>query len=161
MWDLTQAQCLSLKMASPEAMNILILVRGRLKKRINKKLKITLGIADSNGYMQKVRVIFKSTIQPKISKQVVPIEVPCEIADPLEKEIISTNAAGNQIILTMNGNLTITGLAIDDNLMSPSQKEKLINGIKDAHSDALKKMQRTLALKMREMGGLPNIPGFN
>ena len=79
----------------------------------------------------------------------------------LEKEIISTNAAGNQIILTMNGNLTITGLAIDDNLMSPSQKEKLINGIKDAHSDALKKMQRTLALKMREMGGLPNIPGFN
>lgn len=69
--------------------NIFILVRGRVKRKINKQLKITLGIADSNGYMQKVRVVFKSTIQPNALKQVLPIEVPCEIADPLEKEIIS------------------------------------------------------------------------
>lgn len=79
----------------------------------------------------------------------------------LEKEVSTVNAAGNQIVLSMNGNLQITGLAIDDALLSPSQKEKLINGIKEAHEEALKKMQRTLALKMKEMGGLPNIPGFN
>lgn len=79
----------------------------------------------------------------------------------LEKEVISTSAVGNQVVLTMNGNLTITGLAIDDALMNPASKEKLVNGIKDAHSDALKKMQRILAFKMKEMGGLPNIPGFN
>jgi len=79
----------------------------------------------------------------------------------LEKEIITVNAAGNQVVLTMNGNMKITGLAIDDSLLSPSQKEKLIAGIKDAHEEALKKMQRTLAMKMKEMGGLPNIPGFN
>jgi DNA-binding YbaB/EbfC family protein len=83
------------------------------------------------------------------------------LQDELEKEFVTTNAAGNQVVLTINGNLTITGLAIDDALMTPANKEKLVNGIKDAHSDALKKMQRTLALKMREMGGLPNIPGFN
>lgn len=83
------------------------------------------------------------------------------LQDELEKEFVTTNAAGNQVVLTINGNLTITGLAIDDALMTPANKERLVNGIKDAHADALKKMQRTLALKMREMGGLPNIPGFN
>lgn len=79
----------------------------------------------------------------------------------LEKEVTTVNAVGNQIVLSMNGNLQITGLAIDDALLTPSQKEKLISGLKEAHEDALKKMQRTLALKMKEMGGLPNIPGFN
>lgn len=79
----------------------------------------------------------------------------------LEKEVTTVNAAGNQIVLSMNGNLQITGLAIDDALLTPSQKEKLIGGIKEAHEEALKKMQRTLAMKMKEMGGLPNIPGFN
>lgn len=79
----------------------------------------------------------------------------------LEKEVITVNVAANQIILTMNGNMKITGLAIDDALMNPAQKEKLVNGIKEAHDEALTKMQRVLALKMKEMGGLPNIPGFN
>lgn len=79
----------------------------------------------------------------------------------LEKEVVTINAASNQIVLTMNGNLKITGLAIDDALLSPNQKEKLINGLKDAHDDAIKKMQRTLAMKMKEMGGLPQIPGLN
>ncbi len=79
----------------------------------------------------------------------------------LEKETITSSAASNQIILTMNGNMKITGLAIDDALLSPEQKDKLINGLKDAHEDALKKMQRSLAMKMKEMGGLPQIPGFN
>lgn len=83
------------------------------------------------------------------------------LQDELEKEVISTNSVGNQIVLTMNGNLKITGLAIDDALMTPANKNKLIDGLKDAHEDALKKMQRTLAFKMKEMGGLPNIPGFN
>lgn len=79
----------------------------------------------------------------------------------LEKEVISVNAASNQIVLTMNGNLKITGLAIDDALLSPAQKNKLIDGLKNAHEEALKKMQRVLAFKMKEMGGMPNIPGFN
>ncbi len=79
----------------------------------------------------------------------------------LEKEVISVNVAANQIVLTMNGNMKITGLAIDDALLNPAQKEKLVNGIKEAHDEALTKMQRVLAMKMKEMGGLPNIPGFN
>ena len=52
-------------------------------------------------------------------------------------------------------------MAIDDELMSPDKKDKLISGLKDAHSDVMKKMQRIMATKMKEMGGLPQIPGLS
>ncbi len=84
-----------------------------------------------------------------------------ELQDVLGKESVTTTAAGSAVSLTMNGNLDITDLTIDDSLMALDKKAKLTEGIKDAHKDALKKMQRTMALKMRDMGGLPNIPGLN
>lgn len=83
------------------------------------------------------------------------------LQDTLGKESVTVNAAGNSVVLTMDGNLTLTGLAIGDDLLTPEKKEKLQNAIKEAHSDALKKMQRVMAMKMKEMGGLPNIPGLN
>ncbi|MDD4476973.1 MAG: YbaB/EbfC family nucleoid-associated protein [Patescibacteria group bacterium] len=73
----------------------------------------------------------------------------------MEKESITVNAAGNKIALTMDGNLQITGLAIDDEMMSPDKKEKLQSAIKDAHSEAIKKIQRIMAGKMQAMGELP------
>jgi len=80
----------------------------------------------------------------------------------LSGESATVRSAGDKVILTMNGNLEITALAIDNELLNPSQKEKLQNAIKDAHGDALKKMQRVMATKMQEMGGLEgmNIPGM-
>jgi len=77
----------------------------------------------------------------------------------LADESVTINKNG--IVLTMNGNLELSAVAIDDDLLTPSKKDKLQNLIKEAHADALKKMQRTMAMKMKEMGGLPNIPGFN
>jgi hypothetical protein len=79
----------------------------------------------------------------------------------LAEESVTIKESGDNIILTMNGNLNITGLAIDDSLLTPNNKEKLQNGIKEAHEKALKKMQRTMAMKMKEMGGLPDIPGLS
>ncbi|MFH0857665.1 MAG: YbaB/EbfC family nucleoid-associated protein [Candidatus Magasanikbacteria bacterium] len=84
-----------------------------------------------------------------------------KMQEELEKESVTVSAAGNNLTLTMNGNMEITGLAIDDSLLDPSKKNKLVEGIKDAHADALKKIQRTMALKMREMGGFPDIPGLS
>jgi DNA-binding YbaB/EbfC family protein len=84
-----------------------------------------------------------------------------ELQSKLSAESVTVNAAGNKVVLTMDGNLTLTGLAIDDELMSPDKKDKLTSAIKDAHSDAMKKMQRIMAMKMKEMGGLPNIPGLS
>ncbi len=75
----------------------------------------------------------------------------------LSDEETTINEGG--VTLTMDGNLNMSGLAIDDDLMSVANKEKLQNKIKDAHKSALKKMQRVMATKMQEMGGL-DLPGM-
>lgn len=79
----------------------------------------------------------------------------------LADESITVKEAGDNIVLTMNGNLEVTGLAIDDSLLAPAQKTKLIDGLKNAHKDAMKKMQRVMAMKMKEMGGLSELAKFN
>lgn len=84
-----------------------------------------------------------------------------KIQDVLGQESITVRTAGDKVILTLDGNLKMTGLAIDDELLAPDKKNKLQDAIKEAHADALKKMQRVMAMKMKEMGGLPNIPGLS
>mgnify|MGYP001558236005 CR=1 FL=1 len=79
----------------------------------------------------------------------------------LAAESVTTKAAGGSVVLTMDGTLSLTGLAIDPELLTPDKKTKLEEAIKEAHGDAVKKIQRVMAMKMKEMGGLPNIPGLN
>lgn len=79
----------------------------------------------------------------------------------LADETVTVKSAGGAVVLTMDGNLSLTGIAIDDELLAPEKKNKLQEAIKDAHKDALKKMQRVMAMKMKEMGGLPNLPGMS
>jgi nucleoid-associated protein EbfC len=81
--------------------------------------------------------------------------------DTLGKESVTIREQNDNIILTMNGNLVVTGLAIDDSLLTPSSKEKLQKGLTDAYNNAIKKMQRIMAVKIKEMGGMPNIPGLS
>lgn len=83
-----------------------------------------------------------------------------EIQSKLSDESVTVKAASDKIVMTMDGNLAMTGLAIDDELLSSSNKDKLQEGIKSAHKDAMKKMQRIMAMKMKEMGGMPNMPGM-
>ncbi|KKW41771.1 MAG: hypothetical protein UY92_C0014G0096 [Candidatus Magasanikbacteria bacterium GW2011_GWA2_56_11] len=84
-----------------------------------------------------------------------------ELQSKLAEETVTVKTAGDKVILTLDGNLTLTALAIDDDLLSPDKKTKLQEAIKEAHADALKKIQRIMAMKMKEMGGLPNIPGLS
>ncbi|OGH60054.1 MAG: nucleoid-associated protein, YbaB/EbfC family [Candidatus Magasanikbacteria bacterium RIFCSPHIGHO2_01_FULL_33_34] len=84
-----------------------------------------------------------------------------EMQDNLSKESVTVKSAGDKVVMTMDGNLKMTGLAIDNDLLNPDKKQKLQDAIKDAHADAMKKMQRIMAMKMKEMGGLPNIPGLS
>jgi len=79
----------------------------------------------------------------------------------LSQESVTVDSAGGKVVLTMDGNLQMTGLAIDNELLAPDKKEKLQNAIKEAHGGAIKKIQRIMAIKMKEMGGLPKIPGLN
>ncbi len=73
----------------------------------------------------------------------------------LAGESVTIRTLGDKVVLTMDGNLQITGLAIDPEILAPSYKAKLETAIKEAHHDALKKMQRIMATKMQEMGGMP------
>lgn len=73
----------------------------------------------------------------------------------------SATVTSGGVALTMDGNFQLTGVAIDDELLNPAKKEKLQNAIKDAHSDAIKKMQRIMASKMQEMGGMDGLLGKN
>ena len=79
--------------------------------------------------------------------------------DMLAKESVTVSEGG--VTLTMNGNLEMTDIKIDEKLLSPGSADKLSAAIKKAHGEALKKMQRTMAMKMKDMGGLPNIPGLS
>lgn len=79
----------------------------------------------------------------------------------LAGESVTVRTLSDKVVLTMDGNLQITGLAIDSEALSPTNKAKLENAIKEAHGDALKKMQRIIATKMQQMGGMPNLPGMS
>ena len=83
------------------------------------------------------------------------------LQNTLSQESVTVDSAGGKVVLTMDGNLQMTGLAIDNELLAPDKKEKLQNAIKEAHGGAIKKIQRIMAIKMKEMGGLPKIPGLN
>ena len=78
----------------------------------------------------------------------------------LADESVTVRAAGDKVVLTMNGNLELAAVVIDDEMLSPDKKEKLQSTIKEAHADALKKMQRTIATKMQQSGDF-KIPGLN
>ncbi|MFA7653747.1 MAG: YbaB/EbfC family nucleoid-associated protein [Candidatus Magasanikbacteria bacterium] len=80
-----------------------------------------------------------------------------KIQDVMSKESVTIQTASGQVVLTMDGNMQISGLAINDELLNPTKKEKLQNAIKEAHADALKKIQRIMAGKMQEIGGLEGL----
>lgn len=84
-----------------------------------------------------------------------------ELQAKLSAETVSVKTAGGSVVMTMNGTLEMVALAIDPELLTPDKKSKLEEAIKEAHRDAMKQMQRIMAMKMKEMGGLPNIPGLS
>lgn len=59
----------------------------------------------------------------------------------------------NGIKVSLNGNLEITQITLNENLNKNSQEEVL----KDCLNEAIKKAQRLMAKKLQEMGGLPGL----
>jgi len=69
----------------------------------------------------------------------------------------STTVKEGGVTITMDGNLQMTTITIEDDMMVLEKKNKLEKEIKDAYSSALRKMQRVMASKMQEMGGIPGL----
>ncbi|MBI2416272.1 MAG: YbaB/EbfC family nucleoid-associated protein [Candidatus Kerfeldbacteria bacterium] len=79
----------------------------------------------------------------------------------LEKESVTSDAAGGKIRLVMNGNQKVTSLEIDNSLLSPDNKTKIQQGLIDALDEATKKLQRLMAKKIQsgEMT-MPDLSGL-
>ena len=62
------------------------------------------------------------------------------------------SAAWGKVKVKIDGNQTILDVTIDDEFMK--DKAKLQDALKEAMNDAVKKIQKKMAVKMKEMGGL-------
>lgn len=81
-----------------------------------------------------------------------------KMQNTLAQESATGSGGWGKIKITMNGNMEITALEIDDEIMK--NKEKLKDAFKEAHKDAIKSVQKIMAKKMQEMGGLDGFPGL-
>ncbi|OGL72636.1 nucleoid-associated protein, YbaB/EbfC family [Candidatus Uhrbacteria bacterium RIFCSPHIGHO2_12_FULL_57_11] len=76
------------------------------------------------------------------------------IQGALSTESVQTDAAWGKVKVSMSGNMEITSVTIDPSLLAPAEKSKLESAVKDAANDAIKKTQKVMAAKVKEMGGL-------
>ena len=74
-------------------------------------------------------------------------------------ESATARAANDQVLVTLDGNLSLSAIAIDAEMLHPDNKTKLESAVKDAHNDALKKIQRIIAGKMQQSGEF-KMPGM-
>lgn len=64
--------------------------------------------------------------------------------------VIVGASSGNMVMVTINGSHDVLGVQIDDTL----DRAKIASAVKDAFTDAGKKLQSELMKKMKDMGGL-------
>lgn len=76
----------------------------------------------------------------------------------LAKEEVTTESSAVTII--MDGNQEIKSVKINAEYLEAGKKTQLENEIADNTNKAIKKVQRLMAEKMKDMGGF-NIPGMN
>jgi nucleoid-associated protein EbfC len=73
------------------------------------------------------------------------------IQDALAQESVEGSAAWGKLTVTMNGNQQVTAVHIDPSLLSDATT--LGNQVKDAVNDAVQKVQKTMAAKLKDLGG--------
>jgi len=78
----------------------------------------------------------------------------------LEGESETNESFGGKVSITIDGNLNISAVKLSPEILTPDNQQKIESSIKDAHNNAIKKMQRKVATKMQEMGGF-NMPGMS
>lgn len=74
-----------------------------------------------------------------------------ELQDQLSKETAEGSAAWGKIKVVIDGTQKVQSVSIDPSILS--DKSAVENGVKDAINDAAQKIQRIVALKMRDLGG--------
>jgi len=75
-----------------------------------------------------------------------------QMQDTLGKENVEGSAGWGKVKVVMNGNQRITSVVLADDVMG--DKAKLQDMVKDAVNDAAEKLQKLLAGKLKDIGGL-------
>jgi DNA-binding protein YbaB len=73
------------------------------------------------------------------------------LQDSLSQETVT--AEKNGVKVTMDGNMKVTSLSLNQELSKEAQE----NAAVDCINDAVKKTQKLMAQKMQEMGGMPGM----
>jgi len=74
-----------------------------------------------------------------------------QLQSALAGESVDVEKSGVKI--TINGNLEVTKVSIEEGLSN----DKIESAVRDSMNDGIKKMQRIMAKKMQEMGGMPGL----
>lgn len=75
-----------------------------------------------------------------------------ELQSKLGEEKVEGSAGFGKVKVTMDGNHEVVSVSIDEGQMN--DKTKLEGNVKEAVNDASKKLQRVLASKMKDLGGM-------
>jgi len=73
-----------------------------------------------------------------------------QMQNQLAEVIVVGQSSGKKIMITIDGNQKIQGVKVEEGLSS-SETE---SAIKEAFNDATKKLQKEMAMRMKDMGGL-------
>ena len=80
------------------------------------------------------------------------------LQNQLSQESVTVEKHG--VLLIMDGNQKIVKLDINQEYLLPEKKEQLESLLIDLHDDAIKRVQRLMAEKLRASGNF-NLPGLN
>jgi DNA-binding YbaB/EbfC family protein len=73
------------------------------------------------------------------------------IQNALSAEKVEGSGGWGKVKVTMDGNQKILNVAVDDSLLS--DKKSLEGAVRDAVNDAVAKIQKIMAAKMKDLGG--------
>lgn len=76
------------------------------------------------------------------------------IKDAMAQETVDVENKAVKIV--MDGNQEIKSLEIKEEFLSKDKKKELEKCVVDGIADAIKKVQRKMAMKVQQMGGLDN-----
>jgi nucleoid-associated protein EbfC len=80
----------------------------------------------------------------------------------LDQIEVEGTAGGGMVTIKLSAKGDLKGIAVDDSLMKPSEKEILEDLMVAAHADARRKAEAVLQEKMKAVtGGLPLPPGMS
>ncbi|MCH8049254.1 YbaB/EbfC family nucleoid-associated protein [Patescibacteria group bacterium] len=79
-----------------------------------------------------------------------------EMKSAFSEIMVVGKGAHGKVMITIDGNQKVQGVQIDDEL----NRDKIEDSVKDAFNDASKKLQKEMAGKMKDMGGLDALKGL-